>query len=111
MKFTTIDVIKNTCIGPAKPSGIISSGNMIILTQKTPNGGIHAVLRICATVNVDCDTYSTQPLQKHVRMRLSSGVIIHPTRANIVGKKSARPKLQSVRRTPCTIPNVIRSAY
>ena len=100
MKFTIMEVIKSIWMGPAKPSGIISSGSKMILAQKTPDGGIHAVLRIRVTVSVDCDTYSIHPLQKHVRIRLSRGVIIHPTRVKREGKQRVRPKLQSVRRTP-----------
>jgi hypothetical protein len=87
-------------MGPLNPKGIISSGRRIRFAQKTPSGGIHAVLRIRVTVNLDCDTYSTQPLQKRARMKLRRGVIMHPTMAKSDGKRRVRPKLQRVRRTP-----------
>jgi hypothetical protein len=43
-------------------------------------------------------------------MKLRRGVIIHPTIAKSDGKRRVRPKLHRVRRTPWTIPNVMRSA-
>jgi hypothetical protein len=57
-----------------------------------------------ATVNVDCDTYSIQPLQKRAIRKLRAGMNIHPKRAKDIlendGKSKMSPKLQSVRITP-----------
>jgi hypothetical protein len=63
-------------------TGLISRGSKRRLRQKIPRGGIHAVLRLCSTVMVDCETYSTQQLQKMVRARLTIGATIHPKREN-----------------------------
>jgi hypothetical protein len=63
-------------------SGIISRGRRMRFMKKIPTGGIQAVLRIRSTVSVDCDTYSTQALQKIVRSRLRTGATTHPRRAN-----------------------------
>jgi hypothetical protein len=54
-------------------SVLLGRGIRIRLTQKIPTGGIQAVLSICATVSVDCDTYSTQALQKMAKARLIRG--------------------------------------
>jgi hypothetical protein len=113
----TIDVITSALIGPVKPrAGIISSGRISKFTQKTPSGGIHAVLRIRATVVDDCgtreviprvcsgDTYSIQALQKRVKRKLMEGITTHPNKAKRNcerdGNKSARPKLKRVSITP-----------
>jgi hypothetical protein len=107
-----IDVNKRVFNGPV--NGNSSKGKINKFTQNTPTGGIHAVLRIRATVNVDCATYSIHPLQKMVRIKLISGITTHPKRAkrncDNDGKNRARPKLNSVNITPCTIPKVIRRA-
>jgi hypothetical protein len=112
-----MDVITSALIGPVKPStGIISSGRISKFTQKTPSGGIHAVLRIRATVVDDCgmkesisrfcsgDTYSIQALQKRVKRKLMEGITTQPNRAkrncDRDGNKRARPKLKRVRITP-----------
>jgi hypothetical protein len=115
-KFMRIEVIKSVLIGPVNPrAGIISRGKMMRFTQNTPSGGIQAVLRIRATVSVDCDTYSIHALQNIVSRRLIIGITTHPNRANRScdsdGKKRASPKLKRVSITPCTMPNVIRRAY
>ena len=102
-KFTTM-VVKTK-------EGISSSGRMMRLAQKTPRGGIHAVLRILATVRVDCDKYSIQPLQNMARARLISGITIQLRSWERDGKKRTRPKLNRVRITPWTIPKVMRRAY
>jgi len=98
--------------GLEKPrEGIISSGRITRLAQNIPSGGIQAVLRIRATVIVDCDTYSTQALQNTARQRLRRGAMTQPKRPKRnwdEGKKRARAKLRRVRITPWTIPNVIR---
>ena len=112
MKLTRIDIAISPCIGPVNPSaGISSRGRRMIFAQKTPSGGIHAVLRIRDTFKDDCDTYSTHPLQNIVRARLRRGVNIQPKRANPHGRKRAKPKLKRVIITPWTIPKVMRSAY
>jgi hypothetical protein len=112
-----IDVIMRAFIGPVKPrAGIISSGRMRIFTQKTPSGGIHAVLRIRATVVDDCgtrestlrlcsgDIYSIHVLQKSVKRKLMIGMTTQPNRAkrncDRDGNKRARPKLKRVSITP-----------
>jgi hypothetical protein len=100
-----IDVIKSVLIGPVNPrAGIISKGKIVRFTQKTPSGGIHAVLRIRATVSVDCDTYSIHALQNIVSRRLIKGITTQPNRANkncdSDGKNRARPKLKRVSMTP-----------
>ena len=113
----TIDVITRVFTGPVKPSdGIISSGRTSRFTQKTPSGGIHAVLRIRATVVDDCatkestprvcsgDTYSIHVLQKSVKRKLMIGMTRQPNRAKSKcdsdGNKRARPKLKRVSMTP-----------
>ena len=111
-----IEVIKRVLIGPVNPrEGIISRGKMMRFTQKTPSGGIHAVLRIRATVSVDCDTYSIHILQNIVSRKLIVGITTQPKRANKNcdndGKNRARPKLKRVNMTPCTMPKVMRRAY
>ena len=102
-------------MGPVDPKdGIISKGRMMRLAQKIPRGGIHAVLRICPTVIVDSDTYSTQALQNMVRTRLIQGATTQPRRAKRIwesdGKYRAMTKLKRVRITAWTTPNVIRMA-
>jgi len=79
-KFTRTEVATIFVMGPI-PTGIISSGRIMIFAKKIPRGGIHAVLRIRSTVMVDCDTYSTQALQKIVRHRLRRGATIQPRSA------------------------------
>jgi len=112
MKLTRIDIAMSPCIGPVNPSaGITSRGRRMIFAQKTPSGGIQAVLRIRVTFNDDCDTYSTHPLQNIVSARLRRGVSIQPKRAKPQGIKRAIPKLKRVIITPWTIPKVMRSAY
>jgi len=94
--------------------GISSRGSKRRFIQNIPRGGIQAVLRIRSTVNVDCDTYSTHPVQKIVSIRLTSGATTQPKRANRIwdsdGIYRESPKLKRVRITPCTIPNVMRIA-
>jgi len=111
-KFIIIDVRRRVLTGPSP--GSISSGSIISATQNVPRGGIQAVLRICATVRVDFDKYSIHPLQNMVRARLTNGITTHPKRANRNcvrdGKNRARAKLQRVRITLCTMPNVMRRA-
>ena len=104
-KFRHTEVATRILIGPVKPSaGIISRGRMISDAQKTPKGGIQAVLRIRAAVIVDCDTYSIQALQKTVRVKLIRGAIMKPKspkrKWEKAGKKRARAKLKRVRITP-----------
>jgi hypothetical protein len=89
MQFATIELITSVLMG---------RGRRKRFTQKMPRGGIQAVLSICARVSVDCDTYSTQPLQKIVRARLIRGVATYISR--LAGKKSVRPKLKTVSITP-----------
>jgi hypothetical protein len=114
-QFTQTEVATRVLMGPVNPrAGIISRGRIMSETQKTPKGGIHAVLRMRAAVRVDCDTYSTQALQKIVRIRLISGAMMNPKRPKRkwekAGKKRARAKLKRVRITPWTTPNVRRRA-
>jgi hypothetical protein len=92
------EVATRVLMGPVNPrEGIISRGRITSEAQKTPKGGIQAVLRIRVTVTVDCDTYSTQALQKIVRTRLMRGVMINPKspkrKWEKAGKKRARAKL------------------
>ena len=86
------------------PDGIISKGRRMRFTQKMPRGGIQAVLRIRSTVIVDCDTYSTQALQKIVKHRLMHGATMHPRRAKRIcdndGMYRVMPKLKRVRIIP-----------
>ena len=99
MKFAIVDVATIFVMTPTV-SGIISKGRSMRFTQKIPSGGIQAVLRIFSTVSVDCDTYSTHPLQKMVRNRLRNGATTHPRRANKIcdrdGIYSVIPKLKRV---------------
>jgi hypothetical protein len=103
MKLAMTDVATIFVMGPI-PTGIISKGRSKRFTQKIPIGGIHAVLRICSTVIVDCDTYSTQALQKMVRQKLIIGATIQPSRANRIcdrdGIYRVIPKLNRVSITP-----------
>jgi hypothetical protein len=95
-------------------AGILFRGRSTRFTQKTPSGGIHAVVSMRPTVITDCDgelTYSTQALQNIVRMKLSRGATMHPKSAKGAGKKRMRLKLNRVSMTPWTIPKVIRRAY
>ena len=72
-------------MGPSSPAdGIISKGISIAFIQNIPSGGIQAVLRIRFIVMVDCETYSTQPVQNIVRQRLTHGATIQPRRANSI---------------------------
>jgi hypothetical protein len=87
MKFTRTEVATIFVMGPT-PTGIISRGKSMRFAQKIPRGGIHAVLRIRSTVTVDCDTYSTQALQKIVRARLISGATIQPRSAKSICDRS-----------------------
>jgi hypothetical protein len=112
-----MDVITRAFIGPVNPrAGIISSGRISKFTQKTPSGGIHAVLRIRATVVGDCgtkgttpricsgDIYSIHALQNTVIKKLMTGMTRHPNRAkrncDREGNKRTSPKLKRVRITP-----------
>jgi hypothetical protein len=102
-KFAITDVATIFVIGPI-PTGIISRGKSMRFTQKIPNGGIQAVLRICSTVTVDCDTYSMHALQKMVRPRLKRGATIQPRRAKSIcesdGIYRLIPKLNRVSMIP-----------
>jgi hypothetical protein len=66
-------------------------------------------------VIVDSDTYSIHPLQKRVRQKLMKGATTQPKRPKRKWEKEgnmrARQKLNTVRRTACTIPNVSRMEY
>ena len=83
MKFAKIDVATTLVYGPSVPmEGIISRGRRITFIQKIPNGGIHALLSMCSMVILDVETYSTDAVQKTVRIRLIKGATMQPRRAN-----------------------------
>jgi hypothetical protein len=105
-----MEVKTRTFTGP-RMAGMLFRGRSTRFTQKTPRGGIHAVASMRPTVIADCDgelTYSTQALQKTVRMKLRRGVTMQPNRAKGAGKKRMRLKLNRVRTTPWTMPKVMR---
>jgi len=105
IKFAIMEVAITLVMGPSSPAaGIISKGSSTTFIQNMPRGGIHAVLRIRSTVTVDCDTYSTQPVQNMVRQRLTQGATIHPRSANNIcdsdGMYRLIPRLNRVSITP-----------
>ena len=92
-------------IGPSSPAeGINSKGSSMAFIQNIPRGGIQAVLRIRFIVIVDCDTYSTQPVQNMVRQRLTHGATIQPRRAKSIcdsdGIYRLIPRINRVSMTP-----------
>jgi hypothetical protein len=83
MKLAKIDVATTLVYGPSVPiEGMSSRGRSRLFIQKIPSGGIHAVRRICSTVIVDRETYSTAAVQKIVRIRLMRGTTRQPISAN-----------------------------
>jgi hypothetical protein len=101
--------------GPSVPiEGIISRGSRTTFIQKIPNGGIHAVRRMCSSVIVDLETYSTAALQKIVSSKLIKGATIQPRSAKRMCDREGMyrhiPRLLRVRITPWIILKVIRIA-
>jgi hypothetical protein len=96
-----MDVITRVLTGPRNPrEGIISRGKITRLIPITPRGGIKDHRKICFQVTVDLDTYSTQTLQKILRIRLRAGASTHPKRLKRKwlkdGNRNARQKLKIV---------------